>query len=92
MNDRAQQERILRGEVQVLYIGPELLMLNTVWRDMLTTPVYKENLVAFVVDEAHCVAKWSVQYYASKMACIFKAIIFPLGVTTSGKSSNTLGQ
>eukprot|EP00731_Ephydatia_muelleri_P011886 Em0006g780a len=58
MNDRAQQERILRGEVQVLYIGPELLMLNTLWRDMLTTPVYKENLVAFVVDEAHCVAKW----------------------------------
>ncbi|KAL5479301.1 hypothetical protein EMCRGX_G022804 [Ephydatia muelleri] len=57
MNDRAQQERILRGEVQVLYIGPELLMLNTLWRDMLTTPVYKENLVAFVVDEAHCVAK-----------------------------------
>ena len=69
MNDRAQQERILRGEVQVLYIGPELLMLNTLWRDMLTTPVYKENLVAFVVDEAHCVAKWSVQYNASKRAC-----------------------
>ena len=91
MNDRAQQERILRGEVQVLYIGPELLMLNTLWRDMLTTPVYKENLVAFVVDEAHCVAKWSVQYNAAKgHAC--KAIIFPLGVTTSGKSSNTLGQ
>ena len=57
MKDRGQQERILRGQVQILYIGPEVLMLPQ-WREMLRTPVYKENLVAYVIDEVHCVTKW----------------------------------
>ena len=28
------------------------------WRDILQSPIYQQNLVAFVVDEAHCVIKW----------------------------------
>ena len=28
------------------------------WREMLTGGVYKEKLVALVVDEAHCVVQW----------------------------------
>ena len=31
--DRGQQERILRGQVKILYIGPELLMLPQ-WREI----------------------------------------------------------
>ena len=50
--DRGQQERILRGQVKILYIGPELLMLPQ-WREMLRTPVCKENLVAYVIDEVY---------------------------------------
>ena len=61
--DRFQQEKILRGEVQIVFIGPELLMLNVTWREMLRTHVYKSNLVAFVVDEVHCVTKWLVSSY-----------------------------
>ncbi|KAL5483863.1 hypothetical protein EMCRGX_G020281 [Ephydatia muelleri] len=57
-DDRAQCEAILRGEVQIVFIGPESLLQNTTWREMLKTPVYKSNLVAFVVDEVHCVPKW----------------------------------
>ena len=44
--------------MQIVFIGPELLMMNPTWRDMLMTPIYKRNLVAFVVDEVHCVTKW----------------------------------
>ena len=58
-----QHEKILRGEVQVVLIGPELLMLNATWREMLRTPVDRKNLVAFVVDEAHCVTKWFVSSF-----------------------------
>ncbi|KAL5487077.1 hypothetical protein EMCRGX_G019636 [Ephydatia muelleri] len=57
MKDHGQQERILRGQVKILYIGPELLMLPQ-WREMLRTPVYKENLVAYVIDKVHCVTNW----------------------------------
>jgi len=28
------------------------------WRSMLRTDIYWDNLVAFAVDEAHCVKKW----------------------------------
>ena len=57
-SDPDQQGKVLRGEMQIVFIGTELLMLNPTWRDMLMTPIYKRNLVAFVVDEVHCVTKW----------------------------------
>ena len=37
---------------------PEALLTNETWRDMLLSAVYQENLMALVVDEAHCVKKW----------------------------------
>lgn len=45
---------------QLVYISPEALLTNDTWREMLLSPVYQENLVAVVVDEAHCVKKWLV--------------------------------
>ena len=69
MDDRGQREKVLRGEVQIVYIGPEMLLLNTTWREMLRTPVYKSNLVAFVVDEVHCVTKWLVYPSTSFFKC-----------------------
>ena len=49
---------ILEGKFQLVFISPESLLLNRKWRDMLLTSVYKLNLVAIVVDEAHCVIMW----------------------------------
>eukprot|EP00731_Ephydatia_muelleri_P034357 Em0056g16a len=57
MDDVLQKEQVVLGEVQVVFIGPELLMLNATWREMLRTRVYRKNLVAFIVDEAHCIIK-----------------------------------
>ena len=51
------KKAIKNGEFQVLFISPEAL-LSLEWRSMLSTKVYKENLMAFVVDEAHCIKKW----------------------------------
>ena len=50
--------RVKEGRVQLLYISPESLLTNHQWREMLRSEVYRENLVAFVVDEAHCVKQW----------------------------------
>ena len=49
--------RVKEGRVQLLYISPESLLTKHQWREMLRFN-YRENLVAFVVDEAHCVKQW----------------------------------
>ena len=47
-----------KGRYQLVYVSPESLIGGNTWREMLRNNVYQENLVAFVVDEAHCVKRW----------------------------------
>ena len=54
----AMKDGVRRGEYQLVYITPELLICNAGWRKMLVEESYTERLVAFVVDEAHTVKKW----------------------------------
>ena len=49
---------ILQGEFSLVYISPEQLLARGKWREMLRSDIYRENMVGFVVDEAHCVKKW----------------------------------
>ena len=49
---------IKKGYYEILLISPESLLTSKDWRDILQSPVYKEQLVGVVVDEAHCVKKW----------------------------------
>ena len=51
-------ERVLNGEIALIYISPESLLANVKYREMLRSPVYQSNLVGFVVDEAHTVIRW----------------------------------
>ena len=55
--DKSMQDGVLK-EYQLVYISPELLMVNLKWREMLTSTVYQSRLKGFIVDEAHCVTKW----------------------------------
>ena len=50
--------QVLEGRYQVVFINPELLILNLKWREMLRNPTYQTYLVGIVIDEAHCVTKW----------------------------------
>ncbi len=54
------KDGILKGDYQLVYITPELLVGSKVCRKMLTGEVYEHRLKAFVVDEAHTVKKWYV--------------------------------
>ena len=56
--DLAVKHKILNGDVQLVYISPESLIMNKTYRSMLLTPQYQQNLVALVIDEAHCVKTW----------------------------------
>lgn len=57
-DDNAAVKRVLKGEVQLVYISPENILKNHRFRDMLLKTNYQQRLVAVVVDEAHCVQMW----------------------------------
>jgi len=58
--DVAASQCVIKGEVQLVYISPENIICNQKYRQMLMSPVYKENLIGIAVDEAHCVKTWYV--------------------------------
>ena len=43
------------GRFQMVDIRPESLLISMQWREILQSPHYHNNLVALVVDKAHCV-------------------------------------
>ena len=47
-------ESVLQVQIQLLFISPESLLLNSRYRNMLLSKHYKEILVPLVIDEAHC--------------------------------------
>ncbi len=49
---------IVEGKQQLIFMSPETLLTNSKWRDIIQSPLFQENLLALVVDEAHCVTKW----------------------------------
>ena len=51
---------VLTGKVQLVFISPENLLGNPTFRTMFLKKIYKDNLVALVIDEAHCVKTWLV--------------------------------
>ena len=63
---KERKQAIKNGMFQIVFISPEALILLK-WRNMLSNKVYRDNLVAFVVDEAHCIKKW---YANGGIACV----------------------
>lgn len=56
------KSKVLKGEVQLVFATPEVIIQNTTYRNMLLSPHYKERLVCVAVDEAHCVKVWGEQF------------------------------
>ena len=60
--DSSCKEKVIKGQVQLVFITPENLIENRQYRKMLLSDIYQEKLVAIVVDEAHCVKTWGDQF------------------------------
>ena len=56
--DLKAEQRILKGKSQLLYIGLENLVDSMNYINMLLQPVNLENVMAIVIDEAHCIQNW----------------------------------
>ena len=55
-------KKILEGAVQLVFITPESIIENPLYRNMLLSQPYIDRLVALVVDEAHCVKLWGDKF------------------------------
>ena len=55
--NEAVTQAVLNGEIHLVYISPECLFSKRYWR-MFQSMKYQEKMIAFVVDEAHCVKMW----------------------------------
>ena len=60
-----------RGEYQLVFFTPEMIINNKRWRKVIEGDVYTKRLKAFVVDGAHCVKKWSVAQILLLICMIF---------------------
>lgn len=49
---------VQEGKYELVYFTPELLIDGKRWRRVLTSSSYCSRQRGFIVDEAHCVAKW----------------------------------
>ena len=56
------REKVLKGKVQLVFITPESIIRNDTYRNMLLSAAYQENMVALVVDEAHCIKTWGTKF------------------------------
>ena len=55
-------KRVTSGVVQLVFISPESIIENPRFRNMLLSQSYRLNLVALVIDEAHCVITWGDEF------------------------------
>ena len=60
--DKGIIQNVIEGKVPLVFITPENIVENPKYLKMLQSPVYKSNIAALVVDEAHCVKTWGDQF------------------------------
>ena len=53
-----EEDVVINGEFQLIYIGPEMLLGTRKWRSALESDLYQAQLRAVIIDKAHCVKKW----------------------------------
>ena len=51
-------ENVKKNKYQLIFVRPESLVRNAVWRGALGSIMYQNYLVGLVIDEAHCVKHW----------------------------------
>ena len=81
--------RIVRGDVQLLFISPESALGNKTYRAMFLSQIYKDNLVGLIVDEAHCVQTWGDEFRRMFAQVGELRSLFPAGVKVMALTATT---
>jgi len=55
---RARETAILRGDIQLLYVAPERLLMSEFLENLLDPIQEQFGLARLAIDEAHCVSEW----------------------------------
>ena len=58
------EKKVVNGYYSVVYGSPELWLGDERWRKMVAGSVYRKNVKAVAVDEAHIVSQWYVLYFS----------------------------
>ena len=53
-----QEDKLRSGFYNIVFAHPEAFIASKYGRELLLTKTYQENVVAIVVDEAHCILDW----------------------------------
>ena len=92
--DTGSEERVLKGNIQLVYISPESAICNRKYRNMFMSTPYRKSLVALAVDEAHCVKTWGDEFRTTFALIGELRSLFPDGVSvvalTATATSDTL--
>jgi hypothetical protein len=57
-----EDEKLRNGYYHIVFAHPESLISTKYGRELLMSKIYQENVVAIVVDEAHCILDWLVLF------------------------------
>lgn len=63
--DKEVEKKVIKGEYQIVFITPASIIENRRFRSMLLSDEYRQQLVAVVVDEAHCIKTWGDKFRPS---------------------------
>jgi superfamily II DNA helicase RecQ len=53
-----EEKRVQDGYYHIVFAHPEALISSSYGRGLLLSKTYQDNVVAIVVDEAHCIVEW----------------------------------
>ena len=55
-----EEQKLRNGRYHIVFSHPETFISSEYGRKLLLTKVYRDNVVAIVIDEAHCILDWLV--------------------------------
>ncbi len=65
-----EEDKLRNGRYHIVFTHPESFISTKYGRELLTTKIYQDNVVAIVIDEAHCILDWLVLSCRSYKLCV----------------------